>query len=173
VSVYARGGQASNLIIYEFDNGVLGYQMESACGVEDHKVPIRIVAEKGVIEAAHNWNWHLASPGPYEFVHVHVEKDGPPVRLPLPEHIYEPNWTDINPWEPRPEGFFDLAGPTAGMMGSMGEFQQALHEGREPDNSIQGAIASLRMAAAVEISARENRPVNPAEVPADYTLQRP
>jgi hypothetical protein len=94
------------------------------------------------------------------------------VRLPLPEHIYEPVWSEINPWEPHEGPWYDLAGPIAGMMGTAGAVMRGLDRDCPPDNHVDGAIESFRMCLAAEISAKTGKPVDPREVPPDTSAER-
>ncbi len=171
VSVFSRGGMLTNITTYEFEDGTLAHHVENHSGVEGHETCMRVMAEKGIVRARHNWNWHFGEPGEYEFVEVFPDTAAPGIRLPLPRHIYEPIWSDINPFEPRSGPWYDLAGPIAGMMGSMGALMRAVECDSAPDNDIDGAIESLRMCLAAEMSARTGRPVDPREVPPDTTIE--
>jgi predicted dehydrogenase len=167
VSVYAKAASRSTMTIYEFADGILVYHMENHTGVEHHDTRIRVTAEKGVIRAKHNWNWHYGSAKGLEFVEVFRHTKEPPVALPLPEHVYEPPWTGINKWIPSSGPYYDLAGPIAGMMGSMGALMRGVETQSPPDNHVDGAIASLRMCLAAELSVKLGQPVDPREVPSD------
>jgi hypothetical protein len=46
---------------------------------------------------------------------------------------------------------------------------RALDRGERADNNVEGGVESLRMALAAEISNATGEPVNPADVPSDYT----
>jgi predicted dehydrogenase len=168
-SVFAQAGSRTNLITYTFANGTLASHIEGHSGVELHETTMRLVTERGVIKGGHNWNWHIPSAKGRDFVHVWRDRHGPRIELPLPEHIYEPLWSDINHYLPHEGPYYDLAAPIAGMMGSMGSLMRAVETGQPPDNSIASAIESLRMCLAAEWSARCGRPVDPREVPADAT----
>ena len=48
---------------------------------------------------------------------------------------------------------------------------QGLSDGCDPDNHISGGVESLRIALAAELSAEMGRPVNPPEVPSDFTTR--
>lgn len=172
VSVVAKVTCDSTLAIYEFANGTVAYHMEGHAGVEGHETEIRVTAERGIIRAGHNWNWHFSSPGSYEFVEIFRNKEGPAVRLPLPGHIYEPVWSDVNPFIPRKGPYYDLAGPIAGMMGSMGSLMRGVELSQPPDNHIAGAIESMRMCLAAQLSAQSGKPVDPADVPSETTSAR-
>ena len=168
-SVYAQIINGSTVATYTFDDGTVATHTECHDGHTAHETDIRIVAEGGVIEAAHNWNWHYPGPGRREFVEVYPDTREPPVPLPLPDHVYEPPWSGINPWIPIEGPYYDLAGPVAGMMGSMAHLMRGVETGRAPDNDIDGAIESLRICFASEISAQTGQAVNPADVPSDTT----
>lgn len=172
VSVYARTGYLSTMALYEFANGTVAYHMENHAGVNEHETYARIVTERGVIRAGMNWNWHVPSAAGREFVEVHRDAEAPVVHLPLPEHIYEPVWSDVNPFIPRTGPYYDLGAPIAGMMGTMGSLMQGVAESRPPDNAIEGAIESLRMCLATELSGESGRAVNPAEIDTSATAKR-
>ncbi len=173
LSVYCRARERANLTIYEFANGAIAYHHENHSGHDRHQNRVRIQAENGVIEGALNWNWHLpASTAQDDRVEVYRHPHTPKVRLPLPIWLYEPPWSEANKWIPHTGPYFDLGAPVAGMMGCMGSMMRALHEEQAPDNHISGALKSLRMALAAEISAKTGLPVNPAtEVPPDFVSQ--
>ncbi|MFW6189521.1 MAG: Gfo/Idh/MocA family protein [Planctomycetota bacterium] len=172
VSVSSRAGMKSNLTTYEFEDGTLAYHMENHSGVENHETKIRVMAENGVVKAAHNWNWHFPSSRDHDFVEVYTDRNGPGVRLPLPHHVYEPTWSEINPWIPHSGPYYDLAAPVAGMMGTMGSLMRGVERNEPPDNHAGGAIESLRMCLAAQLSAGEGRPVDPREVPPDVVAER-
>ncbi|MGD2175843.1 MAG: Gfo/Idh/MocA family oxidoreductase [Candidatus Brocadiaceae bacterium] len=172
VSVFSEAGMLSNVTTYEFADGTIAYHMENHSGVEAHETYMRVMAEGGVVRARHNWNWHFGAPGEYEKVEVFPDTARPGVRLPLPEHIYEPIWSDINPFTPHEGPYYDLAGPIAGMMGSMGALMRGVERDERPDNDVRGAIESLRMCLAAQLSAQTGHPVDPREVPSDTTAER-
>ncbi len=171
VSVYARTNYLSTLSIYEFANGTIAYHMENHAGVQAHETKIRIMAENGIINAGHNWNWHLATAENHDFVEIFRDPHGEGIRLPLPTHTYEPPWSGINPWIPQDGPYYHLAAPNAGMMGTMASLMHGVETGLKPDNSVEGAIDSLRMCLAGEISGKTGAAVNPADVPSDTTSQ--
>jgi predicted dehydrogenase len=171
ISVFSEALCLSNMSIYEFENGTVAYHMENHTGVEAHETNFRVQAERGVVRARHNWNWHFGEPRDYEYVEVVRDTRGPGVRLPLPRHIYEPVWSEVNPWEPHSGPWYDLAGPIAGMMGSMGSLMRGVERDEPPDNHASGAIESLRICLAAQLSARTGKPVDPREVPADLTAE--
>lgn len=173
VSVYARAAGNATMAVYEFDDGTPAYHMEASTGVRAHETYIRIQTERGVIKAGFNWNWHLPSAREYDFVEVYPDPNEPGIRLPLPEHIYEPVWSDINKWMPKTGPYYDLAAPIAGMMGSMGSLLRGVAENKTPDNGIRGAIESLRMSLATEVSAARGQPVDPRDLPPETTSIRP
>jgi predicted dehydrogenase len=173
VSVYARARQGSTLAIYEFENGSIAYHMEAHSGVRAHENEVRITTDRGTIKAGHNWGWHTASSAPWDFVEVfrgNAERSG--IAIPLPEHIYEPAWHGVNPWEKREGGpdapYFDLAAPTAGMMGTMGALMRAVETRQRPDNHISTAIEAMRMCLSAQLSAQMGKPVDPRELPQDF-----
>ncbi|MFO8007156.1 MAG: Gfo/Idh/MocA family oxidoreductase [Candidatus Brocadiia bacterium] len=172
VSVFSETGMRSNVTIYEFDDGTVAYHMENHSGVEAHETYARVMAEKGIIRAGHNWNWHFPSSRGRDFVEVFTDPSGPGVQLPLPEHIYEPVWSDINPFTPHSGPYYDLAAPVAGMMGTMGALMHGVERNQPPDNHISGAIESLRMCLAAQISGETGRPVDPRQVPSDTVADR-
>ncbi len=171
-SVFCEATMSSNVSIYEFQDGTVAYHMENHTGVEAHETYMRVQAEKGVIRARHNWNWHFAEPRDYEYVEVFPDTSEPGVRLPLPKHVYEPVWYGLNPWEPVTGPWYDLAGPVAGMMGTMGSLMRALQTNQPPDNHVEGAIESLRICLAAQISAKTGKPVDPREVPPETVVER-
>ncbi len=168
--VFAETGAHSTMAIYEFENGTTAYHMENHSGVKAHETYMRVMAEKGVVRGRHNWNWHFGEPGDYELVDVYPSGDDDGVRLPLPRHIYEPHWSDINPFEPRKGPWYDLAGPVAGMMGSMGSLMRGIELNEPPDNHINGALDSLRMCLAAVLSAETGKAIDPRELPEDFTV---
>lgn len=162
VSVTARGRGYSTMTIYEFENGTLAYHMENHSGVRHHRVTANIMAEHGVIRHGHNWNWHLPSSSEYDFVHLWRNTREEPVVMRLPEHVYEPSWSQHNPWIPSRGAYYDLAAPVAGMMGSLGSLLHANRSGASPDNSYAASIESFRMCLAAQVSAHTGRSVDPA-----------
>jgi predicted dehydrogenase len=172
VSVYAKTKANSSLTLYEFENGVVVYHMENHSGVLEHDTTMRIQAERAIIKAGHNWNWHYPSSKGRDFVNVFVDRREPAVEIPLPEHIYEPVWSDINHYIPHSGPYYDLGAPVAGMMGSMGALMQGVAENRAPENSIHRGIEVLRMCMAAEISGSTGKPMNPKDVPSDYSSDR-
>ena len=164
-SVYARSRGNTSLIVYEFEDGTIARHTEGHNGVGAHDVEVAITAERGVTRGGHNWNWHLASAHAYDRVTVYPgDTRGRGVDLVLPEHIYEPPWSLVNPYIPHQGPYYDLGAPIAGMMGSMGSLMQAMDTGQAPDNSADSALESLKMCLAAERSAREGRPIDPAEL---------
>jgi predicted dehydrogenase len=168
-SVYARCQQGSTLAVYTFENGTTVYHMENHSGVEHHDNHFRIQTEKAIIHGKHNWDWHLGNAEGREKVAIYLDSREPPVELPLPMLPYEPIWSDINKWMPHEGPWYDLSAPTAGMMGCLGSVMHGLSEGREPSNHLRGGVESLRIALAAEISGRTGKPVDPRDVPSDYT----
>lgn len=170
VSVYSKTSRRMTMSIYEFAGGTVAYHIESHDGTEAHETKFRIVTECGdIIHGGHNWNWHHPSPGGREFITVCRDKDEPGISLPLPEHVYAPPWLEINKWLPHSGPYYDLAAPIAGMMGSMAHLMRGVELGQPPDNHVDGAIESLRICLAAEISAQSGEAVNPADVPSDTT----
>ena len=165
VCVKSWAGMKTTMAIYEFEGGTVAYHMENHSGMEAHRTNFRVMAEGGSIRAQHNWNWHFPGPGEREFVEVFTERDEDPVRLDLPQHVYEPVWSDINPWEPLEGAWYDLAGPVAGMMGTMGSLMRGVENDCPPDNRIGGAIESLRMCLAAQLAAKTGKPVDPRDLP--------
>jgi predicted dehydrogenase len=170
VEVYAETRALSTMAIYKFADGTVAYHMEnhSQPGSE-HKTTSRVQCEKGIIEAGHNWNWHVPSAEGRDFVEVFPGKEAPSVRLPMPIHIYEPAWSKVNKWELYEGPFYELAAPNAGMMGTLACVMQAMDTGEKPDNDVSGAIESLRMCLAAVHSARTGRPADPNDLPDDLT----
>ncbi len=169
VSVYAKCQQHASMTIYTFANGTVAYHMENHSGVLHHDNTIRIQTANGIIHGKCNWDWHLGSSEGRDCVEVYRDTREPGVELPLPLLTYEPHWSEINKWQPHEGPWYDIGAPVAGMMGSMGSLMRGLSERVQPDNHISTGVESLRMALAVEIAAREGRPVAPDDVPSDYT----
>jgi predicted dehydrogenase len=170
VEVYACSRALSTLAIYKFADNTVAYHMEnhSQPGSE-HSTTSRVQCERGVIEAGHNWNWHVPSAENRDFVDVFPARQEDGVRLPLPVHIYEPAWSKVNKWELYEGPFYEIAAPNAGMMGSMGCLMRAIETGQAPDTDISGAIESLRMCLAAVQSARTGQPADPNDLPDDLT----
>ncbi len=162
VSVTARARGRSSMTIYEFESGTLAYHMENHSGVRNHQVTTNIMAEQGVIRHGHNWNWHLPSSAAYDFVHIWRNTREEPVVMRLPEHVYEPSWSQHNPWIPSRGPYYDLGAPVAGMMGSLGSLIHANRSNALPDNSYAASIESLRMCLAAQVSARTGRSIDPS-----------
>lgn len=171
LSVYCKAGGVTDLTTYEFADGTLAHHVESHSGVGHHETYTRIMAERGVIVGGHNWNWHIPSTRGLDFVDVYPDPSEPAVSLPLPEHVYEPIWSDVNPFTPHSGPYYDLGAPIAGMMGTMGLLMRSARTHEAPETSIDGAIESMRMCLAAQISARENRPIDPADVPLDTSAE--
>ncbi len=169
VSVYAKCQQVSTMIIYTFANGAVAYHMENHSGVTRNDNQLRLQTEKGIIHAKLNWDWHLGNAEGRDVVEVYRDRHEPGVSLPLPLLPYEPVWGDINKWMPHEGPWYDLSAPTAGMMGCLGSIMRGMSTGEKPDNFVDGGVESLRMALAAEISNQTGQPVNPADVPSDYT----
>jgi predicted dehydrogenase len=169
VSVYSKCQQLSTMTIYTFANGALAYHMENHSGVIRNDNAVRVQTEKGVVHAKLNWDWHLGNSERRDVVEVFRDTREPGVAIPLPMLTYEPVWSDINKWMPHQGPYYDLGAPCAGMMGCLGSIMRGLSAGTLPDNDISGGVKSLRMALAAEISNRSGQPVNPADVPSDYT----
>ncbi len=167
IAVKAWAGMKTTMAIYEFEGGCVAYHIENHSGMEAHRTNIRVMAEGGSIRAQHNWNWHFPAPGEREFVEVFTERGGRPVLLELPDHVYEPLWSDINPFDPLEGPWYDISGPVAGMMGTMGSLMRGVERNCPPDNHMDGAIESLRMCLAAQLSAKTDRPVDPRELPVD------
>jgi hypothetical protein len=143
--------------------------MENHSGVIRNDNAVRVQTEKGVVHAKLNWDWHLGNSERRDVVEVFRDTREPGVAIPLPMLTYEPVWSDINKWMPHQGPYYDLGAPCAGMMGCLGSIMRGLSAGTLPDNDISGGVKSLRMALAAEISNRSGQPVNPADVPSDYT----
>jgi predicted dehydrogenase len=171
VSVYARATTESTLATYEFDDGTIAYHQENHTGPETHRVNAHLQCENAVIRHGHNWNWHLPSAQAHEFVHVWRDTRAEPVKLDLPTHVYEPVWSRHNPYLPLDGPFYDVAGPIAGMMGSLGTLLHATATDTEPDNAIRHSIDSFRICLAAQISARTGKPVDPRQLPDDATAE--
>jgi predicted dehydrogenase len=169
VSVYSKAQQVCTMTIYEFESGAVVYHIENHTGVRRNDNSFRLQTENGVIMGKHNWDWHLGNAEGRDVVHVYRNTSEPPASLPLPMLPYEPVWSDINKWLPHEGPWYDLSAPTAGMMGCIGSIMKGLSENTEPDNHIRSGVEALRMALAAEISAATGKPVNPADVPSDYT----
>ncbi|MFP4144706.1 MAG: Gfo/Idh/MocA family protein [Phycisphaeraceae bacterium] len=173
-SVYAKSLADSTLAIYEFENGTVVYHMENHSGVQAHEVQVRINAENAIIQSAHNWNWHLPTSKEHDYVHVWPmgQSKEAPLRLPLPEHVYEPIWSEVNPYLPHKGPFYDLAAPIAGMMDSMGMLLHATVTGETPDNHIDKSLKAYRIALAAHLSSETGKPMSPDEVPSDVVAER-
>ena len=167
-SVYAKASNHTTTAIYEFDNGCIAQHTESHDGLgSEHECKIRITTECGVIDAGHNWNWHLAASTGFDYVHVYPLGHQQAIEIPLPRHMSEPHWSGFNKWVPCEGPYYDLAAPVAGMMGSMCQLMRAVETGAKPDNDISTAISSLRISLAAEQSIREGRAVHPLEIAED------
>lgn len=167
VAVQAKSATGTTYALYEFAGGCIAVHCESHHDVGGGS-RVRILAEKGSIEMSFDWSWDGAS---REFVRVHRAQKEPPVDIPLPSHIFEPGWSQANPWDPRDGAFYDLAGPTAGMMGAMGSLLRAAETGEAPDNSIAGSIESLRMVIAAQHAAESGQTLDPGALPAELAVR--
>jgi len=167
--VYARSRSEATLAIYEFANGAVAYHHENHAGVRAHENEIRVMTERGTIRAGHNWDWSRPDAPRHDFVHLYLGGEQEPLDFPLPKHLTEPVWHELNPWEKEPSGpFYDLAAPVAGFMGTLGTLLHAKASGEAPANPIATAIDALRMALAAQLSSREGKPVDPRELPANF-----
>jgi predicted dehydrogenase len=173
VSVSAERRDAVTVATYTFDDGTIAQHTEHHSGTDHHKVRFKVLAERGVIEGGHNWCWHLPSAAGEDFVSFRADTADQAVALKLPEHIYEPEWSRINPYLPHEGPWYDLGAPVAGMLGTMAELLDAQAVGRRPSHHITEGYESLRMAHAAVWSARRGTPLHPDEVPADSNLLVP
>jgi predicted dehydrogenase len=164
VEVYAKARDGVTLATYSFANDTVVHHVEHHNGDDRHKVRFRILAERGVIEGSHNWVWHRPSAEPHDSVKVWADTQRRPVEVPLPIHIYEPVWSQINPYMPHEGPWLDLAAPIAGMAGTMSELMDAHATGRVPSHSLDQGLASLRMSIAAVVSAQTGQPINPASI---------
>jgi predicted dehydrogenase len=171
VSVYARSLHGTTLATYEFADGTVAHHVENHSGVRAHENEVRVMTERGTIKAAHNWGWHVPSSAGLDFVHVWTGGGKEGLALPLPEHIYEPPWHRINPWEKARGPYYDLGAPVAGFMGTMGALMRAAETGEPPENDVSTAIESMRMCIAAHHSSNTGRPVDPREIPADLAAE--
>mgnify|MGYP006307651035 FL=1 len=138
-------------------------------GVRRNDNQVRLQTENGVIHAKLNWDWHLGNAEGRDVVEVFRDTREPGISLPLPMLTYEPVWSDINKWIPHEGPYYDLGAPTAGMMGCLGSIMRGMSNSKRPDNFVKGGVDSLRMALAAELSNATGKPVNPADVPSNYT----
>jgi predicted dehydrogenase len=170
IKVYAQARDAVTLATYTFDDGTIANHVEHHSGPTCHQVRFRVLAEHGLIEGGHNWNWHLPSAAGEDFVGYYPDTSRPRIDLALPTHIYRPPWSDINPYLPHDGPWYDLAAPVAGMLGTMAELLDATACEREPSISLEVSLESLRMAHAAVHSARRGVPVDPRELAPDPTV---
>jgi len=158
VRAYAQFAHGASMVLFEFSNGASGYLMEITSNSLDNETPIRVWAEKGAIRANHRWNpWNNWAREHIEFRSIEFPKEVGWVTLRLPG---DPG----NPYGGPKPSKYDFSAPIEGMVAVMGEFMQAIHEGRPAPTNGRDNLLSLRMCLAAQRSAQLKQPIDPREI---------
>ncbi|OPZ05295.1 MAG: 1,5-anhydro-D-fructose reductase [candidate division BRC1 bacterium ADurb.BinA364] len=155
VSVHASMKHKACVIAYEFENGVVASQIEVTAIAPKSETPIRAWTERGSIVANHRWNpWGLGSWSTEEvhFCLANQPAGGGFFTMALPGEA---------PWKIGDKPVYDYCAPIGGFIGVMGEFMQAISQGRAAPTNGRDNLLSLQMYMAALRSAETGAAVDP------------